>query len=109
MCSRLSTREKLILLNPPNFQLRIFRIEWQLLSVSATRKYPSLAFSNPWQQVLRPACSLGMTVGTPEIKNWKVPRQSAFAKPSEINTYTKMGGGVPRCGSTEIRLTGISS
>src|ERR1700719_3802096 len=42
MCSRLSTREKLILLNPPNFQLRIFRIEWQLLSVSATRKFARL-------------------------------------------------------------------
>jgi hypothetical protein len=43
------------------------------------------------------------------LRHWKVPRQSALAKPSEMNTYTKMGGGVPRCGSTEIWLTGISS
>jgi hypothetical protein len=43
------------------------------------------------------------------LRHWKVPRQSALAKPSEMNTYTKMGGAVPRCGSTEIWLTGISS
>jgi hypothetical protein len=42
MCSRLSTREKLILLNPPNFHPRLFRIEWQPLSVSATRKFARL-------------------------------------------------------------------
>jgi hypothetical protein len=42
MCSRLSAREKLILLNPRNSQPRIFRIEWQLLSVSATRKFARL-------------------------------------------------------------------
>ena len=42
MCSKFSGREKLILLNSPNFQPRLFRIEWQLLSVSATRKFARL-------------------------------------------------------------------
>jgi hypothetical protein len=42
MCSRLSAREKLILLNPPNFQPRLIRIEWQPSSVSPTREVARL-------------------------------------------------------------------
>jgi hypothetical protein len=33
------------------------------------------------------------------LRHWKVPRQSALAKPSEMNTYTKMGGG-----GTQVRI-----
>src|ERR1700680_4208621 len=38
MCSRLTAREKLILLNPPKSQSRLFRMEWQPSSISRARK-----------------------------------------------------------------------
>ena len=154
MCSKLSARGKLILLNPPNSQPRLFRIEWQLLSVSAprqfarlemlfgrTREWRGFAGAPPFYPEPRRACpacpecrrELRRVVfrvwilkfvaflisGVPTVitsdealvtcsrefpdaergicfwRQWKVPLATASAKPSEMNTYTKMGGGYP--------------
>jgi hypothetical protein len=37
MCSRLSVREKFLVFNQPNFQLSLFRIEWQPPSISSAQ------------------------------------------------------------------------